>query len=633
MEVIVTNVPFNLDAEGLHGALRRFMDPLGCFAYRCDKLFNRDRTNMHRCGVAKISLPSRELGAQFLRQHGDRAAAFGEFQALTQIRIGGRDLHIAEAMGPQNRPMDRYLMQSLQDTQRQMVIRRARRPRPRKRHELPLQREYPLLSFAVGAWNHDADGLVFVKHLLERRSCKVTFGRSDIRIRQFQGTGLPQFHLLVMPYAIVESITRDLSGPASITISLSEPPRVYVNDALMIGGQSVPQAGSESRNFKRVNGMDDLHAAIVSTCLVHRCFLEHGGDMEKVRSIEQIRALPRLIDIPSRLAEPSLGESLGITPLQQDISNYNLPFAIAFQIQKLTQYGHLQPHQLSKLIPTIASQVERKGAIYAEHALRDLNHTLPRAGPSMLEDDGYSQLSIEGIKAKLREAEYSGMDRYYAQSQLQDLHEQLCMIYKAVVTPTAVLLYGPELETKNRVLRIYEPYIEHFLRVQFRDESGEQMRGDAYVSLDEVYEQRFKGVLRDGITIADRHFEFLGFSHSSLRNQSCWFMAPFRLSDGQLMTARGVISELGDFSEMRIPAKCAARIGQAFSETIMSIDLDPRCLNKENDVEKKGRLFSDGVGTISTALWERIIAQRPEWQRLRPTVFQIRYAGRCRCQW
>jgi hypothetical protein len=98
------------------------------------------------------------------------------------------------------------------------------------------------------------------------------------------------------------------------------------------------------------------------------------------------------------------------------------------------------------------------------------------------------------------------------------------------------------------------------MRVFFADEDGLSAFHDSRASQDEVYD-RFKGVLNKGIFIAGRHYEFLGFSHASLRYHQVWFMVPF-LDDGKTINARDVIRDLGDFSNIQCSAKCAARIGQ-----------------------------------------------------------------------
>ena len=97
---------------------------------------------------------------------------------------------------------------------------------------------------------------------------------------------------------------------------------------------------------------------------------------------------------------------------------------------------------------------------------------------------------------------------------------------------------------------------------------------------------------------------------------------------GSLVHAQEVIKGLGDFSLIRSPAKCAARIGQAFSQTFSSIKIPESAISQMPDVERNGRTFSDGVGTCSLAVlhkvWDGYSANRGQ---LKPTILQIRFQG------
>lgn len=103
-------------------------------------------------------------------------------------------------------------------------------------------------------------------------------------------------------------------------------------------------------------------------------------------------------------------------------------------------------------------------------------------------------------------------------------------------------------------------------------------------------------------------------------------MAPFVLN-GTLMHARAVIQDLGDFRLIRSPAKCAARIGQAFSQTFSSISLPEEAFILTQDIERNGRNFSDGVGTCSYAVLQKIWSAYAQSKALKPTLLQIRFAG------
>lgn len=93
------------------------------------------------------------------------------------------------------------------------------------------------------------------------------------------------------------------------------------------------------------------------------------------------------------------------------------------------------------------------------------------------------------------------------------------------------------------------------------------------------------------------------------------------------MFDRKLIQGLGDFSEIRCPAKCAARIGQAFSETPIATTVEARVVQVIPDTERDGRVFSDGVGILSRALLEKLWAALPLERRGKPRAFQIRYSG------
>lgn len=106
-------------------------------------------------------------------------------------------------------------------------------------------------------------------------------------------------------------------------------------------------------------------------------------------------------------------------------------------------------------------------------------------------------------------------------------------------------------------------------------------------------------------------------------------MAPF-FHDGALQTYFSVISYLGKFQDITSPARCAARIGQAFSETPLAISLKDSGITPTivGDIESEdgSRVFSDGVGTISQYIMETIQAEALDGKDS-STCFQIRWAG------
>lgn len=186
-------------------------------------------------------------------------------------------------------------------------------------------------------------------------------------------------------------------------------------------------------------------------------------------------------------------------------------------------------------------------------------------------------------------------------------------------------------ETMNRILRRFPNQTSYFIRVTFCDEDGGDLFFNPRVSYDQIFD-RYREVLNGGIPIAGRIYQFLGFSHSSLRSHSAWFSAPFVDDSGKLQLYGNIIKALGDFEHIEIPAKCAARIGQAFSETPTFINLTenrirhsniPDVKSQDGDIE---RVFSDGVGTISQEVLELVWPRLPRGSLI-PTCLQIRWGG------
>lgn len=202
------------------------------------------------------------------------------------------------------------------------------------------------------------------------------------------------------------------------------------------------------------------------------------------------------------------------------------------------------------------------------------------------------------------------------------------MVHKINIHPTGITLHGPDPETKNRILHRFPDHTEYFIRVQFCDEDGSDLQFNSRVSNEDVYE-RFKRIMTNGIAICGRAYGFLGYSHSSLRSHSAWFVAPFWRKE-RLESYFTIIRQLGQFSNIQSPARCAARIGQAFSETPFAISLPAHNIvqYKLPDVTSgDGRhVFSDGVGTLSPAALHAIRFSLPQ-KKGAATCFQIRWAG------
>jgi RNA-dependent RNA polymerase len=176
-------------------------------------------------------------------------------------------------------------------------------------------------------------------------------------------------------------------------------------------------------------------------------------------------------------------------------------------------------------------------------------------------------------------------------------------------TPTRILLEGPIPTQSNRVIRQYEEFQEHFIRVDFKDEDRLQYRWDHEVDGAVFVRDRVGDTLKYGFELAGRRFQFLSHSMSSLRQHGVYFMAPFQDKDGVRVDSEYIRNSLGDFHGtplLKCPSKYAARIAQAFTATHPSVRIRRSEWEEIPDMGSNPYLFTDGVGTISQALADRI---------------------------
>ncbi|ORX92476.1 RdRP-domain-containing protein [Basidiobolus meristosporus CBS 931.73] len=219
--------------------------------------------------------------------------------------------------------------------------------------------------------------------------------------------------------------------------------------------------------------------------------------------------------------------------------------------------------------------------------------------------------AVEFIQA--RALEY---DRIYRAPEATAAHTTL--IRKVSVSPSKVYIEPPSIETSNRVIRHFSKEKDNFLRVNFTEE-GLLKIGVNTVTLGQVY-NRLYNVLLHGLTIGNKHYEFLAFSSSQLREHGCWFFA-----STENVTAHSIRHWMGDFRSIKNIAKYASRMGQCFSSTRAIATQPVKDIQMIPDIIRNGYTFSDGVGKISPSLAKnisRILDLEPV-----PSAFQFRLGG------
>ncbi|KAG5051207.1 hypothetical protein JHK87_003405 [Glycine soja] len=206
----------------------------------------------------------------------------------------------------------------------------------------------------------------------------------------------------------------------------------------------------------------------------------------------------------------------------------------------------------------------------------------------------------------------------------------LVYVRRVQITPCKVYFCGPEMNVSNRVLRHFREHIDNFLRVSFVDEELDKLFSTDLSSRSqnkktEIY-TRILSILKNGVVVGDKKFEFLAFSSSQLRENSLWMFAPTETG----CTAAYIRKWMGNFSQIRNVAKYAARLGQSFGSSTETLSVHRDEVEIIPDVKKltydgNEYVFSDGIGKISLEFAQKV-AKKCGYD-CTPSAFQIRYGG------
>ena len=314
----------------------------------------------------------------------------------------------------------------------------------------------------------------------------------------------------------------------------------------------------------------------------------------------------------------ALSCSSGLVPTVNPPDGFDLPYKILFKINSLIQHGYLPGQAIDENFYRLVDP-KRITIEYIESALDKLSH---------LKECCYEPVSW--LKEQYKKYATS---RRLLKTVAISLNDGLVYVNRVQVTPSKVYFCGPEVNLSNRVLRNYPEDIDNFLRVTFVDEVLDKLHATVLSSCASsangerqtgIYD-RILSILRNGIVIGAKKFEFLAYSNSQLRENSVWMFA-----SRTGLTAADIREWMGDFCEIRNVAKYAARLGQSFSSSRETVSVSRHEFENIPDVEveRKGILycFSDGIGKISAEL-AREVAAKCGLENSVPSAFQIRYGG------
>ncbi|KKZ64996.1 RNA-directed RNA polymerase [[Emmonsia] crescens] len=325
--------------------------------------------------------------------------------------------------------------------------------------------------------------------------------------------------------------------------------------------------------------------------------IQETDDFRVVKEAEPIPTVWKWIDAPSTHKSRPLSS---LEDLEED--EYTpLPFTVRYQLEVCLSHQYLNEYTTNEaFVHRLAELGEKKAKELLEHVAT--NKTIY-----------YNPVEIFNIP--FPNGATNGK-----------IPKHCCYIRSAEVTPSTIYYGIPSVDTSNRVFRYYQEYADRFLRVQFCDENH---FGKIYpnpngnnLSMREVY-ARVMRTLQEGITIGDRHYEFVAFGNSQFREHGACFFASL-----PHLTAANIRARMGDLNDIKVVAKYAARLGQCFSTT-RAVTSCPVQITELEDIERNGYIFSDGVGRLSHFLTQMIQSelgiQTPSGKP--PSVFQFRLGG------
>lgn len=626
MEVYVRNLHEGATERQIKQYFKPILARLNIDIFHCQKPRNK--------GFARVTIPDVVVGQKFLDLHGQTKPGRDGFRAVKQkLFHHGAPVNCIQSYNPP----DEFVLKSLvREKNEKVQAERHRQPDASKMSKQRMQRTFNCFRTAVGSMDYAGNDLVVVDHYQSSRAGKLSFGRRALLV-EFVANPTHPVQQMEIPYHSIDSLLIGKSTHPYITFSLAEAPRFFekpppaeddIVHRLERLGLHAGKGHQNTPQRRRTTAIDAAHQAIVGSCLCYN-FRVNPEDVQVILALKRLPGFPDIV--PWHVGHATqLSFGTQMTQLNSALSNSRyrqFSFAVKFQLQRLASTGYLPPYRVLQLMQVMKQAFAGADNSMLAVALRRFSTQIPYAGPGT-DASEFSQITLLELLVGnyhhvLREEDYS--------KDITQRYEHIASIYRAMVTPAGIYLSGPEPEVKNRVLRQYSAFSSYFLQVTFSDEDGEPVRHDRTSSLETIYHGRFNSVLGGNITVCGRPYEFLGFSHSSLRSQTCWFMAPFTWN-GELRYARAVIKDLGDFSAIRSPAKCAARIGQAFSQAFSSVSIPRQAFRALPDVERRDasdirRVFSDGVGTCSLPILQKIWAAYAQSRAWKPTVCQIRYAG------
>ncbi|KAG8762603.1 hypothetical protein FRC12_008944 [Ceratobasidium sp. 428] len=472
-------------------------------------------------------------------------------------------------------------------------------------------------TFSIEYSRDLAPSASYLKFENDRRSLEITLGG----VQQFGG--LTNLSVIISVSSVRQiSIGHD-GGDDYMLFELAYHPRFEQSDQFR-------------RSRTRLSRLDEDHGRVSPyvSRWIRIVFHEDTPSIPTEDSCSQ-SGLPKPDMVPQLMFDPTRKaySQQNIDLVDDWLRNGSLPWEVAFQCEALFRNGDLVPKEIMLLKPQVEMIVHESPNL-AHDTLKAFQAALKGTGVRALLFGFEDPAIITLFEKCLTQAKQAGRSGHLQNSSLT------FVCHHVKVTPTAIYLDGPYAEQSNRVIRRYPGFESHFIRVSFKDEGGGWIRlgfgPNTYGSSKDWVNRILKA---DGVHISGRQYKLLSYRSADLREHTCFFGSDF-IFEGATVTPESIRASLGDFSEViSYPSRYGSRLSQAFSSTDPSIVLSPELIKYIPDIKTAdGEAFSDGCGTISRALADRVwrgwLDKLPHTRRRQrhkdeptPAVFQMRISG------
>ena len=326
--------------------------------------------------------------------------------------------------------------------------------------------------------------------------------------------------------------------------------------------------------------------------------------LDKNVHIQELTAVNNIPQTPSMWEELQKWETPGntLSNFERQVCARTLPYTVRYQLDVCVSIGLLSEYSMDqKFFDRLSSLSEKDASLVLENLIAS--------------DMSYSDASTIFDSLKLLKPRKP-----------LKIPTNCILMQSATVTATTLRVHPRNVEISNRIIRQYQHYADHFLRIHFEDD---EYRGNSriYATTSSKMSEpfvRIKRALLKGINVGGRHFEFLAWGNSQLREHGAFFFAP--VTGG--INASRIVAAAGEFNHETIIAKRAARLGQCFSTTTTISGRIDRVTRHDliDDIERNGYNFSDGCGKISPLLAAQVAMQLKIPGDV-PSVFQFRLGG------